>query len=260
MRIAVVGSTGRIGHLTVTALENGGHEPVAISRSEGVDIITGEGLDKALAGADAVIDATNTRAREQEQTVAFFRDGTQNLLAAEERAGVGHHVVLSIVGIHKVPGNPHYAGKRAQEEAVTQGPVPWTIVAATQFFDFPLMVASWTRDGDTVTLPPLLMRPIAPDDVANVLAEVATGTAQGRIELAGPHTEDLVDMARRSFAARGELIRIVPTWAATTAAVPPGRGWPGGSCPTRSPVTTGRRWWRRRLPRPGDNALVTLRR
>ena len=115
-------------------------------------------LSGEVAGAQAVIDSTNTRERVERQTVAFFRDATRNLLAAEQRAGVGHHVVLSIVGIHKALGNPHYAGKRAQEEAVAQGSVPWTIVAATQFFDFPLMVASWTRDGDTVTLPPLLMR------------------------------------------------------------------------------------------------------
>jgi uncharacterized protein YbjT (DUF2867 family) len=212
MRIAVVGATGRIGRLTVTALREAGHEPVAISRSGGVDVTTGEGLDEALAGAQAVIDATNTRPRTEEQTVAFFRDGTRNLLAAEERAGVGHHVVLSIVGIHKTRGNPHYAGKRAQEEAVAQGALPWTIVAATQFYDFPLMVALRTRDDDTVTLAPLLMQPVAPDDVADVLAEVAAGRPAGRLELAGPHTEDMVDMARRSFAARGDLIRIVPTW------------------------------------------------
>jgi uncharacterized protein YbjT (DUF2867 family) len=212
MRIAVVGATGRIGRLTVAALSQAGHEPVAISRSVGVDITTGDGLDQALEGAAAVIDTTNTRSRAEEQTEAFFRDGTRNLLAAEARAGVGHHVVLSIVGVHQVRGNPHYAGKRAQERAVTEGSVPWTIVAATQFFDFPLMVASWTRDGDTVTLAPLLMQPIAPEDVADVLAEAAAGTPAGRLELAGPHTEDMVDLARRSFAARGELIRIVPTW------------------------------------------------
>jgi len=151
VRIAVVGATGRIGRLTVAALGGAGHEPVAISRSQGVDVTTGEGLDQALAGAHAVIDTTNTQSRVEEQTIAFFRDGTRNLLAAEERAGVGHHVLLSIVGIHEARGNAHYAGKRAQEESVAQGGVPWTIVAATQFFDFPLMVALWTRDGDTVT-------------------------------------------------------------------------------------------------------------
>jgi uncharacterized protein YbjT (DUF2867 family) len=116
------------------------------------------------------------------------------------------------VGIDRVPDNAHYHGKRAQEEAVRHGPVPWSIVAATQFYDFPLMVAGWTRDGDTVTLPPLLMQPIAPEDVANTLAEVAAGTPRGHLEIAGPHTEDMVDMARRSLAARGDLVRIVPTW------------------------------------------------
>jgi uncharacterized protein YbjT (DUF2867 family) len=209
VRIAVVGASGRIGSRTVTALRAGGHQPVEISRSRGVDAFTGEGLDEALAGVDAVVDASNTT---DPDPVPFFRTTTGNLLAAGQRAGVRHHVLLSIVGIDRVEGNPHYAGKRAQEALVAAGPVPATIVAATQFFDFPVMVASWTRDGDTVTLPPLLMRPVAPQDVANVLASVAVGPPRERFEVAGPDTEDMVDMARRAFAARGEPVRIVPTW------------------------------------------------
>jgi uncharacterized protein YbjT (DUF2867 family) len=212
MRVAVVGATGRIGRPTVAALDRTGHEPVEISRSRGVDVLAGDGLDEALAGVSAVIDVSNCAATDPDEAVRFFGTVTANLLAAEERAGVGHHVVLSIVGVDRVPDNAHYRGKQAQEAAVQQGPVPWSIVAATQFYDFPLMVASWTREGDTVTLPPLLMQPIAPEDVAQALAEVASGAPRGRLEIAGPHTEDMVDMARRSLAARGDLVRIKPTW------------------------------------------------
>ena len=212
MRIAVVGATGRIGRIAVGLLKRAGHEAVPISRTGGIDVVTGVGLDDALAGAEAVIDAINMAGADRDETVALFRTATTNLLAAEQRTGVRHHVLLSIVGIDRVPDNVHYQGKRAQEAAIVDGPVPWTIVAATQFYDFPMMVASRGRQGDTVTLAPLLMRPIAPVDVAKSLVEAAAGEPLGRIEVAGPHTEDAVDMARRGFAARGELIRIVPTW------------------------------------------------
>ncbi len=213
MRIAVIGATGRIGRLTVDALSRDGHDSVSVSRSLGVDVTTGAGLDAALAGVDAVIDVTNTLATDPGEVVEFFSTATNNLLSAEKRAGVRHHVLLSIVGIDRVEGNAHYVGKRAQEDLVENGGLPATIVRATQFFDFPLMVASWSRQGDTVHLPPLLMQPIAPADVAAVLAEVAAGQPQGRMaDLAGPGPQDLIDMARRSFAVRGESVEIVPTW------------------------------------------------
>lgn len=212
MRIAVAGATGRIGQRTMAALRQAGQTPVPISRSGGVDVLTGAGLDAALAGAETVIDVTNTTAADPEETVRFFHTATVSLLAAEQRAGVGHHVLLSIVGVELVPDNPHYRGKIAQEALVTQGPVPATIVRATQFFDFPLMVTSWNRDGDTVPLPPLLMRPISPDDVASVLAEVAVAGPQPGFEVAGPDNQDMIDMARRSLASRGETLRLVPTW------------------------------------------------
>ncbi len=212
MRIAVVGATGRIGRRTVAAITRLGHEPVPISRSAGVDVFTGEGLDGALAGVDALIDAGNTAATDPDETLNFFSTTTTNLLAAERRAGVAHHVLLSIVGIDRGQENAHYDGKRAQEALVAAAAVPATIVAATQFHDFPLMVAGWTRQGDTAVVAPLLMQPIAPDDVAAILAEVAAGAPLGRLEIAGPRTEDLVDMARRGFAARGEEIQLVPTW------------------------------------------------
>ncbi|HLU57132.1 MAG TPA: SDR family oxidoreductase [Pseudonocardia sp.] len=213
MRIAVAGATGNIGALTIAALEAGGHEVVRIARSLGVDLTTGEGLRSALAGVDAVVDATNAPPADEAETVAFFGAATRNLLAAEAEAGVRHHVLLSIVGIHRVPGNAHYAGKREQERLVEAGPVPWTIVPVTQFHDFAGMVAGWTERDGVATIAPLLVQPIAPEDVADVLAEIAAGRPQGRYaDVAGPEPQDLVDMARRTFEARGREIRLVPTW------------------------------------------------
>ncbi|MFF0574830.1 SDR family oxidoreductase [Streptosporangium saharense] len=213
MRIAVAGATGNIGALTVAALEGQGHEVVRVSRSLGVDLTTGEGLDAALAGVDAVVDATNAGPGDRDETVAYFGTTTRNLLAAGERAGVRHHVLLSIVGIHKVDGNAHYAGKREQERLISEGPVPWTIVPFTQFHDFAAMVASWTEQDGVATIAPLLVQPIAPADVAAVLAEVATGEPGGyHPDVAGPETQDLVDMARRTNEALGRTVRLVPTW------------------------------------------------
>ncbi|MET7305441.1 NAD(P)H-binding protein [Embleya sp. NPDC005575] len=213
MRIAIAGATGNIGALTATALERNGHDVVRISRSLGVDLVTGDGLDEALTGVDAVVDATNGPATDRAETVAYFGTTTRNLLAAEERAGVRHHVLLSIVGIDRVEGNAHYAGKREQERLIAEGAVPWTIVPATQFHDFAAMVASWTEQDGVAPIAPLLVQPIAPADVADVLAEIATGEPQGRhADVAGPETQDLVDMARRTNEARGHTVKLVPTW------------------------------------------------
>lgn len=204
MRIAVAGATGRIGALTVTALERQGHDVVRISRSLGVDLTTGDGLDEALTGVESVVDTTNVAAVDRSETVAYLGGLTRNLLAAEQRAGVRHHVLLSIVGIHRVDDNAHYAGKREQERLVEGGPVPWTIVPATQFHDFAAMVAGWTERDGVATVAPLLVQPIAPRDVADILAEIAVGEPQGHhADIAGPATEDLVDMARRTNEARG---------------------------------------------------------
>lgn len=213
MRIAVAGATGNIGARTVAALEQAGHEVVGISRSLGVDLITGDGLDAALNGVDGVVDATSFEAADTDEAVAYFGAATRNLLAAEEQAGVRHHVLLSIVGIDRVEGNPHYAGKREQERLVTEGPVPWTIVPFTQFHDFAAMLASWTERDGVAMIAPLLVQPIAPADVADILAEIATGTPQGRYrDVAGPEPQDLVDMARRTNDARGHAVKLVPTW------------------------------------------------
>ena len=213
MRVAVVGATGRIGSLTVEALRRDGHEVVPISRRHGVDVVAGTGLDEALAGVAAVVDTTSVEAATEAEAVGFFTTATANLLAAEQRAGVGHHVVLSIARVRTVPGNPHHAGKRAQEEAVEAGPVPYTIVPATQFHDFPVTAVGWVEQDGTAQLPPLLMQPIAPADVADVLARVAVGAPQGRHrDIAGPEPQDLIDMARRTLAAQGRSVRRGPSW------------------------------------------------
>jgi uncharacterized protein YbjT (DUF2867 family) len=215
MRIAVAGGTGRVGRLTIAALESAGHQGVPVSRAAGADLVTGSGLAQALSGADAVIDVSNTPSQVVPEVVEFFGAGTRNLLAAEEAAGVRHHVLLSIVGVDNGQRVPHYAGKREQERLVTAGPVPWTIVRATQFHDFAAMVASWAEKDGVATIPPLLVQPIAQADVAAALADVAVGQPhRATIEIAGPETQDLVDMARRTYAVRGKDITLVPTWRA----------------------------------------------
>ena len=213
MRIAVVGATGRVGSLVHRALERRHHTVVPISRAHGVDVVTGTGLSSALHGVEVVVDVTNSTATDSAATVDFFTNATRRLLAAEGSAGVNHHVVLSIAGLWNVGGNAHYEGKRAQETCVTEGEVPFTIVPATQFHDFAEMVASWTAVDGVAQLPPLLIQPVAPYDVAEVLADVAASAPQGRhVDVAGPAPEDLVDMARRTHAARGRLVHLVPSW------------------------------------------------
>jgi uncharacterized protein YbjT (DUF2867 family) len=213
IRVAVAGGTGRTGRCVVSALQRAGHQVVVISRSSGVDLVAGQGIDRALADVDAIVDVTNTLVADDDATREFFANATGHLLEAERRAGVGHHVLLSILGVDRVHGNAHYVGKRHQEHLVQAGPVPSTIVRAAQYHDFAAMVVSWTRHGQTAVIPPLLVQPVAVADVADVLATTATAPAGlGTIDLAGPGPQDLVDMARRTLARRGESLTLIPTW------------------------------------------------
>jgi uncharacterized protein YbjT (DUF2867 family) len=213
MRVAVIGGTGMVGRKTVDALKRAGHEAIVVARSRGVDVARGEGLDDALAGVESVIDVTNIQASDTDATRNLFAIAMRNLLDAERRAGVRHHVLLSIVGIDRLDGNAHFAGKREQERMLSNGPVPFTIQRATQFHEFAWQVVQWTRAGDSATVPPLLVQPVAAADVGAVLAEIATSDPRGRAtDLAGPEPQDLVDMARRTLAARGESIRLIPSW------------------------------------------------
>ncbi len=213
LRVAVAGGTGRTGRRVVTALQRAGHPTVVLSRSSGVDLVTGSGIDRALADVDAVIDVTNTLVTDDDAAREFFANATGNLLGAEQRAGVAHHVLLSILGVDRVHGNAHYVGKRHQEDLVRTGSIPFTIVRAAQFHEFAAMVVGWTRRGQTAVVPPLLVQPVAVSDVADVLATTAAAAPRlGTIDLAGPGPQDLVDMARRTLARRGESLTLIPSW------------------------------------------------
>ncbi|TAK11714.1 MAG: NAD-dependent epimerase/dehydratase family protein [Acidobacteria bacterium] len=212
MRIVVAGGTGMVGRLVVSALGRRGHDAKVLSRSHGVDLSSGAGLDVALEGVDAVIDVTNARTTSPDEARRLFGGLTTNLLAAERRAGVKHHVLLSIVGVDRLTGSPHYEGKRAQEALVKAGGVPWTIQRATQFHEFAPQTLSWTRKGGTAMIPPLLLQPVAASDVADALAGLGAGAPQGALDLAGPGPEDLVDMVRRYIVARGESVTLIPSW------------------------------------------------
>jgi hypothetical protein len=188
MRVAVAGGTGLVGRHIVGELRAAGHEPVVLARSTGVDVTTGQGLADALAGVGAVIDVTNTQTLSRRKAVAFFEAASRRLLAAEERAGVRHHVVLSIVGIERA-GHPVTAttrGKIRQEQVVAAGPVPWTVLRATQFHEFADQLLDG-MPGPPAVIPRMRVQPVAVREAARALAELAEGPAQGMApELAGP--------------------------------------------------------------------------
>jgi uncharacterized protein YbjT (DUF2867 family) len=209
MKLAVVGGTGLIGSKVVRKLGEAGHEAVPHSLSSGVDVITGEGLDAALAGADVVVNLINSPTFD-DASLAFFRTSTENLLAAAVRAGVQHVVVLSIVGVDRVPQLDYYRAKTLQEELLKAGPVPYSVVRASQFMEFVDAVLSWTADGDTVRLPRTPIQPIAADDVAAAVAEVAAGAPRnGVLDVAGPEVYPLDELGRITLAARGDRRSVV---------------------------------------------------
>lgn len=209
MRIVVAGGTGVVGRHVVAAAAAAGHEPVVLTRSRGVDVSTGQGLDAALAGADAVIDVTNVTTTSRRRSVAFFTAATEHLLSAGQRTGVGHHVALSIVGIDRVDFG-YYEGKRVQEELVLAGPVPASVLRATQFHEFAGQVLARSR-GPVALVPRMLVQPVAAREVAGALVTLATGPAVGLApELAGPHVHELVDLARELAAVSGQRRPLVP--------------------------------------------------
>ncbi len=213
MRIAVVGATGLVGRLVTQVLIGQGHEPVALARSVGTDLLTGHGVANALSGVEAIIDVLNTEETDAAGAESFFSATTSNIQSAAVEAGVSHLVTLSIVNVDLVQENGHYAGKRRQEQLTRSGSVPWSILRATQFFDFAEQAVAWTTYDGVAAVPPLLMQPVAVADVAEVLVEIATGPANRTItELAGPDPQDLVDMSRRVLAARHSTTRLRPSW------------------------------------------------
>jgi uncharacterized protein YbjT (DUF2867 family) len=202
MKIVVVGGTGLIGAKLVNNLRQLGQEVVAASPSSGVNTITGEGLAKALTGAQVVVDVSNAPAWEDKAVLEFFETSARNLLAAEAAAGVGHHVALSVVGTERLLASGYFRAKMAQENLIKASSIPYTIVRATQFFEFMGGIAQFSTVGQTVHLPPALWQPIAADDVASGLAEVALGApVNGMIEMAGPERAGLDEMVRRFLGA-----------------------------------------------------------
>ncbi|GAA1065939.1 MULTISPECIES: SDR family oxidoreductase [Streptomyces violaceusniger group] len=209
MKFAVIGGTGLIGSQVVKNLNAAGHEAVPHALSTGVDIISGQGLDEAVAGADVVVNLTNSPTFD-EASPAFFKTSMDNLLAAARKGGVGHFVILSIVGVDQVPELDYYRAKALQEEILAAGPIPYSIVRATQFMEFMDAVLSWTADGDTVRLPATPIQPIAAKDVAAAVTEAAAGAPLGGIRnVAGPEVFPLDELGRITLAHKGDPRAVV---------------------------------------------------
>ena len=210
MKIAVIGGTGLIGSQVVKILNASGHEAVPHSLSTGVDLLSGQGLPEALKEADVVVNLTNSPTFD-DASPAFFQTTMDNLLAAAKAAGVGHAVILSIVGADLAPDLVYYRAKVLQEGILKAGPVPYSIVRATQFFEFMDAVLSWTADESTVRLPATLLQPIAAADVAQAVAGVSAGAPlQGTRDIAGPEVFALDKLGEITLAARGDH-RVVVT-------------------------------------------------
>jgi uncharacterized protein YbjT (DUF2867 family) len=210
VKIVVVGGTGLIGSKVVAKLREHGHEAVSASPDSGVDTLTGAGLSFVLDGAAAVVDVTNSRSFEEAAALEFFETSTRNLLAAEAAAGVGHHVALSVVGTERLSSNGYFRAKAAQEHLIGQSSVPHSIVHATQFFEFVKAIADSAVDGDTIRVAPVLIQPMAADDIAAAVGRVTVGTPlNGIVEVAGPEQFRFDELVRRYLAADKDPRRVV---------------------------------------------------
>ncbi len=210
MKIVVIGGSGLIGKKLVAILRKKGHEVLAASPSLGVNTVTGEGLTEALLGAQVVVDVANAPSWDDNAVLAFFETSGRNLLAAEVVAGVGHHIALSVVGTDRLLASGYFRAKMAQENLIKASKVPYTIVRATQFFEFVAGIAQSASDGQTVRLPPALMQPIVSDDVAAALADVAVADPLNRtVDLAGPETIQMDDLVRQFLAASGDTREVI---------------------------------------------------
>src|SRR4030088_218962 len=187
MKIVVIGGSGLIGSKLVPKLREHGHEAMAASPNSGVNSLTGEGLAEALKGASVVVDVTNSPSWEDAAVLKFFETSTRNLLAYEAAAGVGHHVALSVVGTERLLESGFFRAKLAQENLIKASSLPYTIVRATQFFEFVTKIADYSTEGNQVRLPPALIQPMAADDVASALGKIATNSPEkGTVEIGGP--------------------------------------------------------------------------
>ena len=201
MKIVVIGGSGLIGSRLVTKLREQGHETIAASPNTGVNTLTGEGLAEALKGASVVVDVTNAPSWEDAAVMNFFETSTRNLLAHEGAAGVGHHVALSVVGTERLLESGYFRAKIAQENLIKASSIPYSIVRATQFFEFFKGIADFSTRGDEVHLPSALIQPMAADDVADALSRIATGSpVNGTVEIGGPEQFHLDELIRRGLA------------------------------------------------------------
>jgi uncharacterized protein YbjT (DUF2867 family) len=210
MKIVVIGGTGLIGSKTVAILRQRGHEVVAASPNSGINTITGEGLKAALAGAQVVIDLANSPSFEDKAVLKFFETSGGNLLPAEAAAGVRHHVALSIVGADRTPDNSYFRAKVAQEKLIKTSGIPYTIIRSTQFLEFLRSIAASGADGNTIRISPGLFQPIAADDVAAIVAEVALATPRnGIVEIAGPERAPFNEIVARYLKTVGDPRQVV---------------------------------------------------
>jgi uncharacterized protein YbjT (DUF2867 family) len=210
MKIVIIGGSGLIGTKLVNMLRDRGQEALAASPTSGVNTLTGAGVAEVLKGAQVVVDVTNSPSFEDAAVLNFFETSTRNLLRAEADAGVGHHVALSVVGADRLPDSGYMRAKVAQETLIQSAKVPYTIVRATQFFEFLGAIAGPSTGGDTVRLPPALMQPIASDDVAAALADVAVGRpVNGMVEVAGPEPLPMDALVRRFLRAHQDTRQVV---------------------------------------------------
>lgn len=210
MKIVVIGGTGLIGSKVVAALQEQGHEALPASPRLGINTLTGEGLAEALAGASAVVDVSNSPSFEPAAVLEFFETSTRNLLAAEAAAGVGHHVALSIVGIDRSPDNGYFQAKLAQETLIAAGPIPYSIVRATQFMEFIDGIADAATTGNDVHIPPVAFQPIAADEVARAVAGAAANAPlNGRVEIAGPERLRFDEVIRRRLRTRNDARQVI---------------------------------------------------
>ena len=210
MKIVVIGGTGLIGSKLVKKLRDHGHEAVAASPSSGVNSVTGEGLADALKGVSVVVDVTNSPSWDDAAVLKFFETSTRNLLGYEAAAGVGHHVALSVVGTERLLESGFFRAKLAQENLIKASSIPYSIVRATQFFEFVKQIADFSTMGNQVRLPPALFQPMAADDVSAAIARVATGSpVNGTVEIGGPEKFRLDELARRDLAARQDPREVI---------------------------------------------------
>jgi len=210
MKIVVIGGTGLIGSKVVQKLGADGHEAVAASPNSGVNSVTGEGLAEVLNGASMVVDVTNSPSWEDTEVLKFFETSTRNLLACGAAAGVRHHVALSVVGTERLLASGFFRAKMAQENLIKGSSIPYTIVRATQFFEFIKGIADFSTEGNKVRLPSALIQPMAADDVASGVARTAVGSAvNGTVEIGGPEQLHLDELARRYLAARKDPREVI---------------------------------------------------